>query len=159
MGHDAAYGMRNLSYGMLDSVISTTGVLAGLAYGGVDRWPILLTGILLVGVEATSMSFGAALSDEHFELTDTQQVSKERKWKSALVMLLAYALTGAALLVPYALSASPKHATTWTVCMAAAAMFGLVAWFQGAAKAAGSTVIGMTIIGLSTQAGKALNAQ
>lgn len=155
---ESAYGIRNLTYGMLDSIISTTGVLAGLAHANMGRRAILVTGVILVAVEATSMSFGAALSDEHFEITDTAQSrpSPSRKWKSAVVMLLAYAITGLLLLLPYAIEADTRRATVWSVVLGAAAIFGLVARFQGAAKGAESTALGLGIMGLAMYAGRAL---
>ena len=152
---DESFFARNVTYGMLDSIISTTGVLAGMAYAGVDSRVILITGTILVGVEATSMAFGAALSDEHFEVTETLHVSPSRKWTSSLVMLLAYALTGFALLVPYAL-AEPKAATEWVVGLAVAAIFGIVTYFQGAGKGARGALVGLGIVGLSMLAGRQL---
>lgn len=149
---DESFVVRNVTYGMLDSIISTTGVLAGMAHAGVDARVILITGTILVGVEATSMAFGAALSDEHFEISETLHTSPSRKWTSSLVMLLAYALTGFALLVPYML-ADPKAATEWVAGIAVASIFGLVAHFQGAGKGARSALVGLCIVGLSMLTG------
>lgn len=147
-----AYYARNLSYGMMDSLISTTGVLAGLAFAGMDRKAIILTGVILVFVEATSMAFGAAISDEHFELT-AAKLTPERKWRSAMVMLLAYALTGAALVLPYVFVKDARVATGVSSALAISAMFVLVKKYQGTGKAGQATAVGTLILALSVAVG------
>ena len=155
---DSAYFSRNITYGVIDSIVSTTGVLAGMAFAGIDRHVIVLTGIILIGTEATSMAFGAAISDEHFEKTGDGKVDPKRKWSSATVMLLAYALTGAVLLMPYYLMADARQATYVTATISGVGLYVLIQHFQGHKKASVSTVIGLSIIGLSMLAGKKLDS-
>ena len=59
--------MRNLIFGAEDSLVSTVGLLSGIAIGGVPKSAIILTGIVLIFVEAFSMGVGSYLSEYSVE--------------------------------------------------------------------------------------------
>ena len=66
--------MRETVFGLEDSLVSTLGAVAGVAVGSGDRYIIVLSGLVIVVVEAISMSAGSFLSTQSAE-----QVSRERQ--------------------------------------------------------------------------------
>lgn len=56
--------MEEIVFGVEDSLVSTMGVLVGVAAGTQDRYVILLTGIVLLMSEALSMAAGSYLSSK-----------------------------------------------------------------------------------------------
>ena len=52
----SAVYIRNFIFGVEDSLVSTAGLLSGIAATGMSRPAILLTGIVLIFVEAFSMA-------------------------------------------------------------------------------------------------------
>ena len=60
--------LRNTVFGVEDSLVSTVGLLSGIAAtGSVSKSFILLTGIVYISVEAFSMAVGSFLSEEFVE--------------------------------------------------------------------------------------------
>lgn len=66
--------MREIVFGLEDSLVSTLGAVTGVAVGSGDRYVIVLSGLVLVAVEAISMSAGSFLSTQSAE-----EVSRERQ--------------------------------------------------------------------------------
>ncbi len=66
--------MREIVFGLEDSLVSTLGAVAGVAVGSGDRYVIVLSGLVLVAVEAISMSAGSFLSTQSAE-----QITRERQ--------------------------------------------------------------------------------
>lgn len=58
------HSVREIVFGLEDSLVSTLGTITGVAVGTGDRFVILLTGIVLVVVEALSMAAGSYLSSK-----------------------------------------------------------------------------------------------
>jgi hypothetical protein len=50
---------RNFIFGSEDSLVSTVGLLAGIVSAGIERKEIIISGIVLICVEAFSMSIGS----------------------------------------------------------------------------------------------------
>jgi predicted membrane protein (TIGR00267 family) len=72
--------IRELVFGLEDSLVSTVGVVIGVAAGTEDRQVVILTGIVLVVVEALSMAAGSFLSSKsHREMLE--QAIKEEEWE------------------------------------------------------------------------------
>lgn len=59
--------VRNFIFGVEDSLVSTVGLLSGIAIADVGRSTILLTGMVLIFVEAVSMAAGSFLSESSAE--------------------------------------------------------------------------------------------
>ena len=59
--------MRNFVFGAEDSLVSTVGLLAGVATAGVLQKEIIISGVVLIFVEAFSMSVGSFLSERTTE--------------------------------------------------------------------------------------------
>src|SRR3989344_3129963 len=55
--------VRNFIFGAEDSLVSTVGLLSGVAIGGVAKVDILLPGMVLIFVEAFSMAVGSFLAE------------------------------------------------------------------------------------------------
>jgi predicted membrane protein (TIGR00267 family) len=56
--------IRDLVFGLEDSLVSTLGVVIGMAAGTDDRAVVILSGLVLVAVEAISMAAGSFLSSK-----------------------------------------------------------------------------------------------
>ncbi|MDP2705386.1 MAG: VIT1/CCC1 transporter family protein [Patescibacteria group bacterium] len=92
--------MRNFIFGAEDSLVSTVGLLAGIAAAGTEKREIVIAGLVLITVEAFSMGIGSYLSER--SLSDSESKDGERKTiVGALIMLLSYALAGFIPLSPY----------------------------------------------------------
>jgi VIT1/CCC1 family predicted Fe2+/Mn2+ transporter len=95
--------MRNFIFGVEDSLVSTVGLLSGIAVGGVDRPTILLTGIILIFVEAFSMGVGSFLSEYPTEEFARAKKIFNNSVNGALVMFVSYILAGLIPILPYVL--------------------------------------------------------
>src|SRR3990167_566610 len=69
----SALFLRNPVFGVEDGLVSTVGLLSGIAIAGVGKETILLTGIILIFVEAFSMGAGSFLSQASAEEYSTQK--------------------------------------------------------------------------------------
>ena len=102
--HDetSALYVKNFIFGVEDSLVSTTGLLSGIAAAGVDRETIFLTGVVLIFVEAFSMAAGSFLSESSAE--EYMKHSKKHSNSSilgALIMFFSYFAAGFIPLFPY----------------------------------------------------------
>lgn len=99
--------LRSFVFGVEDSLASTVGLLSGIAIAGVARETIVLSGIILVLVEAFSMAMGDFLSEYSSESYMRQaEVSSRRSFIAALIMFFSYLLAGLIPLFPYFILAS-----------------------------------------------------
>ena len=93
---------RNFVFGVEDSLVSTVGLLSGVAIANVPKSTILLTGVVLLFVEAVSMTGGSFLSEYS---VDEYERRNERVTKStlisSLIMFLSYFISGFIPLFPY----------------------------------------------------------
>lgn len=93
---------RNFIFGVEDSLVSTVGLVSGIAIAGLSREAIFVTGIILIFVEAVSMSAGSFLSESSAEEYETHKEGEsKRNLHAAVVMLVSYALSGFIPLLPY----------------------------------------------------------
>ncbi len=65
--------LREVVFGLEDSLVSTLGTVSGVAVGSGDPYIVVLTGVVLVFVEAISMAAGSYLSSK-----STKQLYDER---------------------------------------------------------------------------------
>ena len=56
--------MREIVFGLEDSLVSTLGAVTGIAAGTGNRYVVILSGVVLIVVEALSMSAGSYLSSK-----------------------------------------------------------------------------------------------
>lgn len=82
--------------------MSTVGFVSGIAVASVDRTTLLMSGLILVFVEAFSMAVGSFLSDE--SVRQVRLHGRATAGPSVLggaVMFLSYLCTGLIVLAPY----------------------------------------------------------
>lgn len=94
--------IRNFVFGVEDSLVSTVGLLSGIAVGGVPRGQIVLTGMVLLFVEAFSMAMGSLLSEQSAqEYLSRKEVSMRASATDSVIMFASYFLAGLITLAPY----------------------------------------------------------
>jgi len=115
--------LRNFIFGVEDSLVSTVGLVSGIAVAGVTGETIVLTGVVLIFVEAFSMAAGSILSDNSVrEFKSNHEVPLERSYVGGAVMFVSYFVTGFIPLAPY-LFVSPDRALWYSVGASLAALF------------------------------------
>lgn len=92
---------RNFIFGVEDSLVSTVGLLSGVAAAGTTRTAIITTGVVLIFVEAFSMGVGSFLSEETTQEATRKKFSEVNVVKAAFVMFVSYFLAGLIPLSPY----------------------------------------------------------
>lgn len=101
MNKKAGY-LRNFVFGVEDSLVSTVGLLSGVAATGSASRVIFTTGVILIFVEALSMAIGSFLSENSAE-----EFAKHREeplsisLPDASIMFVSYFLSGFIPLFPY----------------------------------------------------------
>lgn len=91
--------VRNFIFGVEDSLVSTVGLLSGVAVAGLERRDVFLTGIVLIFVEAFSMGVGSYLSESSAE--EYIGGKKSISISGALIMFFSYFAAGFIPLAPY----------------------------------------------------------
>lgn len=104
--HYAPTTLRNFVFGVEDSLVSTVGLLSGIAVGGVPKGTILMTGIILIAVEAISMAVGSFLAEDVAEEAKENKSADIVARDGAIVMFVSYILAGFIPLFPYFFSTS-----------------------------------------------------
>jgi VIT1/CCC1 family predicted Fe2+/Mn2+ transporter len=96
--------MRNFVFGVEDSLVSTVGLLSGIAAVGTAREAVILTGVVLIFVEAFSMAVGTFLSEHSAEeaVLHMHGAASDRDARLAgAIMFVSYFVSGFIPLVPY----------------------------------------------------------
>ncbi|KKW36667.1 MAG: hypothetical protein UY81_C0018G0006 [Candidatus Giovannonibacteria bacterium GW2011_GWA2_53_7] len=97
--------LQEVTFGLEDSLVSTVGTVTGMAIGSGNREIILLAGLVIIFVEATSMAAGSYLSDKVRHDADRIQGVEENGWHRPIVagafMGGSYLLAGVVPLAPY----------------------------------------------------------
>lgn len=71
--------IRDLIFGLEDSLVSTLGVVIGVAAGTADRSVVILSGLVLVAVEAISMAAGSFLSSKSHRQMLERAINEEKQ--------------------------------------------------------------------------------
>lgn len=99
---DRAAYLRNFVFGVEDSLVSTVGLLSGVAIAGMAREDIFVTGLILIFVEAISMAAGSFLSESSAEEYETRrEAPTARSYLSSAIMFVSYFISGFIPLAPY----------------------------------------------------------
>jgi VIT1/CCC1 family predicted Fe2+/Mn2+ transporter len=94
--------LRNVIFGVTDSLVSTVGLLAGIDAGGTAVNIIVLTGVVYAFVEAFSMAVGSFLSEESIEAYESDGKSPLTKpIVGAVTMFVAFVVAAFIPLAPY----------------------------------------------------------
>ncbi|QQG38302.1 MAG: VIT1/CCC1 transporter family protein [Candidatus Kaiserbacteria bacterium] len=120
--------LRNFVFGVEDSLVSTVGLLSGIAIAGVERETIFLTGVVLVFVEAVSMAAGSFLSEVSAEEYEGGRgVGQRQSLFSGLIMFGSYLIAGFIPIFPYTFLEGTR-AFASSIMLSVAALFVLGAW-------------------------------
>lgn len=87
-------------FGIEDSLVSTTGALAGIAIGAGSKEVILMTALVIIAVESTSMGASEFISEETEEDIEKQKVPAS-PLISGLIIFVSYVVAGILPLAPY----------------------------------------------------------
>lgn len=102
--------MREIVFGLEDSLVSTLGAVVGIAAGAQNRFIVILSGLVLIAVESISMAAGSYLSSKNASEAEETILREEgsrrrglelRPIRAALVMGLFYLLGGSIPLLPF----------------------------------------------------------
>lgn len=116
--------LRNFIFGAEDGLVSTVGLLSGVSFAGLASREIIISGVILILVEALSMGAGVYISEDSTnELADGQK--KENQFNDALVMFFSYLLVGLIPLLPYIFSPDTRTAFYFSVASTVLALVGL----------------------------------
>lgn len=94
--------VHSIFFGIEDSLVSTTGALAGIAIGAGSKSVILMTALVIIAVESTSMGASEFLSEETEEDIEKEKMPANPKI-SGLLIFASYVIAGLVPLVPYLL--------------------------------------------------------
>ena len=115
--------IRNFTFGVEDSLVSTVGLLAGIAFAGVESNTIILTGIVLIFVEAFSMGVGSLLSEQSVEQYEQKkEVSLSKPAFAGTIMFFSYVIAGLIPLSPYIFSFG-TNAVWWSIGLTLLSLF------------------------------------
>ena len=111
--------IRNVVFGVEDSLVSTVGLLSGIDIGHVPNSTILFTGIVFIAVEAFSMAVGSFLSEESVEEYEVKENGTAGTSKIGMtsaiggtIMFVSFVVAGFVPLLPYLLSSGPTSLVT-----------------------------------------------
>jgi predicted membrane protein (TIGR00267 family) len=102
--------MREIIFGLEDSLVSTMGAITGIAIGTQSTYVVILSGFVLIAAESTSMAAGSYLSsisaDEAEEEWEKERGRKhhpvsQHPIRGACVMLVSYVIGGIIPIAPY----------------------------------------------------------
>lgn len=91
--------IRSVVFGIEDSLVSTTGLIAGLVVGS-SKEVVILAASVAIAIEALSMGAGEYLSDESVHQYEKMKRNTDSPLFSGFLMLVAYALAGFIPLLP-----------------------------------------------------------
>lgn len=102
MAEKSSIVLRNFVFGVEDSLVSTVGLLSGVAVAGVPRETIFLTGVILILIEALSMAVGSFLSETSVqEYRKKEDASFHHPFLGGVIMFVSYVIAGLVPLLPY----------------------------------------------------------
>lgn len=100
--------LRSLMFGLQDGIVSTTGVVVGVATGVSDKSIIVLAALVAVMVEATSMAAGQYSSEKAVHQMDKTGKHTDSLLLGALIMFVAYLAGGMFSIIPTLLFRQPE---------------------------------------------------
>ena len=94
--------IRNIIFGISDSLVSTVGLLAGIDVSGTSKHFIILTGVTYAFVEAFSMAVGSFLSEESVEEDIANgKVNGSGPFVAGSIMFLSFIFASFVPIIPY----------------------------------------------------------
>ena len=103
--------LRSIIFGFQDSLVSTTGVIVGVAAGTNHKELVILAGIVTITVESLSMGAGQYMSEKAVHQMDKSGKHTDNLFVGGGAMALSYFLGGLVPLTPIVLLNLPLSAT------------------------------------------------
>ena len=103
MAKNTALYFRNFVFGVEDSLVSTVGLLSGIAIADTPRETIILSGVVLIFVEAFSMGVGSFLSEDAADELVEKKKFQINSIYASIIMFFSYFISGYIPLFPYLL--------------------------------------------------------
>ena len=107
--------LRSIIFGFQDSLVSTTGVIAGVAAGTSDKHLVILASLVTITVESLSMGAGQYMSEKSVHQMDKTGKHTDNLYVGGLLMALSYFLGGLVPVIPIFLLELPLSATVSVV--------------------------------------------
>ncbi len=114
--------LRSILFGVEDSLISTTGLIAGISIGSDNNKFVLLAVIVAISIEAVSMGAGEYLSGDTVNDFDKLKRNKDNPLLSGFLMLISYLLAG---MIPFL----PTLFASFPTSLVLSIVFALIAFF------------------------------
>lgn len=115
--------LRNIIFGMSDSLVSTIGLLSGIDASGTPHQIIIATGIIYAFVAAFSMAVGSFLSEQSAEQYKKKgEVAHGRALTGAVTIFISFVAATCIPLIPYLFS-HPGSDLMLSIILAIAALF------------------------------------
>ena len=92
--------LRSIIFGFQDALVSTTGVIVGVAAGTSDKPLVILAGVVTIAVEALSMGVGQYMSEKSVHQMDTTGKHTDNLYVGGGLMFASYFLGGLVPLAP-----------------------------------------------------------
>jgi vacuolar iron transporter family protein len=92
--------LRSIVFGFQDALVSTTGAIAGVAIGTGNKHLVILTGLVVITVEALSMGVGQYMSEKAVHQMDKTGKHTDNLYVGGALMTLSYILGGLVPLTP-----------------------------------------------------------
>ena len=100
--------LRSILFGVEDSLVSTTGLIAGITIGSDNLRFVLLAGVVAIAIEAVSMGAGEYLSNDTLNDMEKTKRPKDNPFLSGALMFISYFLAGLIPLAPVLLFKFPS---------------------------------------------------
>jgi predicted membrane protein (TIGR00267 family) len=121
--------VREVVFGLEDGLVSTLGAITGIAAGINNAALVILSGLVILAVESSSMGAGSYLSNKTAELTNSQSEKRADldSVRAGLTMVIAYLAGGVVPLFPY-FFLPPMKAIPLSVVLTIIALAGVGIW-------------------------------
>ena len=122
--------VRNIIFGVEDSLVSTVGLLAGIATNVTSVRTILMTGVIYIFVEGYSMAAGSYLSEHSAQEYETgARVKNKEPLLGGIVMFVSFIVAGIIPLAPYLLF--PEGSALAVSVIASLVFLGILGYVHG----------------------------
>jgi len=114
--------LRSIIFGFQDALVSTTGVIVGVAAGSSNKEVVILAGVVTITVESLSMGIGQYMSEKSVHQLDKTGKHTDNIFIGGGFMTLSYFLGGLIPLIPIMLFQLP-YSTTLSIIFALLGLF------------------------------------